>query len=203
MDTMQTGATQGPAQQQPVQMTPQLWIGFGFLVALVAFLIISYFVELKQNSTRRAILQFLTSLTSGFAGGFLSGSSIFDASWTSPTSRIALSGTAGFAIFFAIWFSYQKLFPPPGIVADDSLTLDIPEGWSFKDVVNVLAGKDKCAVDCQDFTPEELNTRLKSQTLKGKSYIELMQAARLLAMNGTIRPFTADKVDNIYVLKVR
>jgi hypothetical protein len=65
---MQIGTTQLPAQQQPARMTPQLWIGFGFLVALVAFLIISYFVELKQNSTRRAILQFLTSLTSGFAG---------------------------------------------------------------------------------------------------------------------------------------
>jgi ABC-type transport system involved in multi-copper enzyme maturation permease subunit len=199
---MQIGTTQLPAQQQPAHMTPQLWIGFGFLVALVAFLIISYFVELKQNSTRRAILQFLTSLTSGFAGGFLSGSSIFDASWTSPTSRIALSGTAGFAIFFAIWFSYQKLFPPPGITAEDSLSLDIPEGWSFKDVVNTLAGKDKSAVDYQGFTPEELNSKLKSQTLVGKSYLELMQAARLLSVSGAARPFTAEKVGNTYVLKV-
>lgn len=201
MDAIQTSATQAPVQQQAAHMTPQLWIGFGFLVALVAFLIISYFVELKQSSTRRAILQFLTSLAAGFAGGFLSGSSIFDASWTSPTSRIALSGTAGFAIFFAVWFSYQKMFPPPGITAPNGLTLDIPEGWSFKDVVNILAGKDKCAVDYQGFTPAELNARLKSQTLDGESYTELMQAARFLSTTETIRPFTAEKVANIYVLK--
>ncbi len=202
MDATQTGTTQPVGQQQPVYMTPQLWIGFSFLVALVAFLIISYFVELKQSSTRRAILQFLTSLTSGFAGGFLSGSSIFDASWTSPTSRIALSGTAGFAIFFAVWFSYQKMFPPPGLTADNSLPIDIPAGWSFKDVVDTVAGKDKCAVDYQGFTPKELNTKLKSQTLNAKSYIELMQAARLLSVGGTIRPFTAERVGNIYVLRV-
>lgn len=202
MATLQTNTTQPPAQEPPVHMTPQLWIGFGFLVALVAFLIISYFVELKQSSTRRAIIQFLTSLTAGFAGGFLSGSSIFDASWTSPTSRIALSGTAGFAIFFAVWFSYQKMFPPPGLTADDRLSLDIPEGWSFKDVVDTLAGKDKCAVDYQGFTSEELNTKLKRQSLDGTSYAALMQAARFLSVNGTIRPFTAEKVGNIYVLKV-
>lgn len=202
MDETQVNTTQLPVQQQSVHMTPQLWIGFGFLVALVAFLIISYFVELKQSSTRRAILQFLTSLTAGFAGGFLSGSSIFDASWTSPTSRIALSGTAGFAIFFAVWFSYQKMFPPPGLTAENSLPLDIPEGWSFKDVVDTLAKKDKSAVDYQGFTSEELNTKIKSQTLNAKSYIGLIQAARLLPVSGTIRPFTADKVGNIYILRV-
>lgn len=203
LDATQTGTTQSPVQQQPAYMTPQLWIGFGFLVGLVVFLIISYFVELKQSSTRRAILQFLTSLTSGFAGGFLSGSSIFDASWTSPTGRIALSGTAGFAIFFAVWFSYQKMFPPPGLTVADSLPLDIPQDWSFKNVIDTLAKKDNSAVDYQGFTPEELNTKVRSQTLNGKSYIELMQAARLLSVNGTIRPFTAEKVSgNIYVLKV-
>jgi hypothetical protein len=183
-------------------MTPQLWIGFGFLVPLIAFFIISYFVDLKQNNTRRSILQFLASLTAAFAGGFISGNSIFDSNWTTPTSRIALSGTAGFAIFFAVWFGYQKMFPPPGLTAENSLPIDIPKEWSFKDLVDTVAGKDKSAVDYQGFTPEELNTKLKSQTLHGESYIELILAARLLSAGGIIRPFTAEKLGNIYVLKV-
>jgi uncharacterized membrane protein YfcA len=56
-------------------MTPQLWIGFGFLTALVIFLIVSFFFAPKLTDDQRRTMKFLTALCAGVAGGFLSGAS--------------------------------------------------------------------------------------------------------------------------------
>lgn len=59
-------------------MTPQLWIGFGFLSFLIIVLVYTLLWDDSKKTDRQyVILKFLTALSAGFAGGFLSGKALF------------------------------------------------------------------------------------------------------------------------------
>jgi hypothetical protein len=53
-------------------MFPLLWIAFGFVAAIVTFLMIAFLMRDRSSANQHKILRFLTSLCSGFAGGFFS-----------------------------------------------------------------------------------------------------------------------------------
>jgi hypothetical protein len=93
-------------------VSPQLWIGVGFTAALVGFLMITYFVKDRSSPTQYNTLRFLTALCGGFAGGFLAGEALFSLQKEmSSGAKLAISGTAGFALMFTIWFTYPKKVP--------------------------------------------------------------------------------------------
>lgn len=195
-----------PGAAQPAagfQMTTPLWIGFGFLAALLLFLVISFFLTPTLTNDQRRTIKFLTALCAGFAGGFLTGSSLFDAHWTNASANIGISGTAGFAIFFAVFFTYNRLFSKSSASEDNGLRMDIPQGWSFQQVVDTICGKDEAGSQYDGFKPEEKNAILRNQAVKGESYLDLLAALRSITVNQPIRPYSVKKQGSLYILSVK
>lgn len=89
-------------------MTAQLWIAFGFLALLVLFLMYSVIRPPKDAS--HPTVKFLTALCAGFAGGFFTGEALISINGIAGSTKFAISGTAGMALFFTIWFFYPKVF---------------------------------------------------------------------------------------------
>ena len=58
-------------------MTPQLWIAFGFLAALVVFLMITFLKKYTASPSQYNTLRLLQALCAGFAGGFFTGDALF------------------------------------------------------------------------------------------------------------------------------
>lgn len=180
-------------------MTPQLWIGFGFLTALVLFLIASFFFAPKLTEDQRRTMKFLTALCAGVAGGFLSGASVFEGTWTTPTSKIALSGTAGFALFFVVWFFYPRVFSVP-----DAIAMSIPAGWSFRVAADAVVNSASAVADYQGFTQAELDSPVKGKRIETKTVSEALRILRLLPETpGTIRDYDITQNGSVYVLKVK
>jgi len=91
-------------------MSPQLLIiGTGFSAGIILFLMITFFVKDSSSSTQYNTLRFLTALCAGFAGASFAGEALFSLDTNmGDGTKLAISGTAGFALFFTVWFTYPK-----------------------------------------------------------------------------------------------
>jgi len=181
-------------------MTPQLWIGFAFLALLVLFLIIAYFKGEANSQSQYTTLRFLTALCAGFAGGFLTGDALFKMDQTMASGlTIGISGTAGCALFFAIWFSYPKLnlLHPP-----DTFGFSIPSGWTFKDTVDRLVFAANGIAQLDGFTNDQLQLIMPSGSLREKTAALALDRLRVLQPELPNYQIIQTAGSNLYLIKV-
>jgi hypothetical protein len=159
-------------------MTPTLWIGFGFLAALVVFLIISFFIKDTSSPTQYNTLHFLTALCAGFAGGFLTGDALFKLDGTMANGiKVGLTGTAGFAAFFLIWLTYPKRTLP---VPKNAFNVTIPNGWTFEAAVDRIVKAAQGVHEFKGFSKEQLAYTLEGREIKTPSAVEAIKRLRYL-----------------------
>jgi hypothetical protein len=180
-------------------MTPQLWIGFGFLALLVLFLIVSFFLTPKLTDDQRATLKFLSSLCAGFSGGFLTGTALFEMHMTKGPTTFSISGAAGCALFFTVWFFYPKIFTlKPGFA------FSIPANWNFRDSAEQVAQSQGAVVEWQGFKKEELDSPVQTRALSTRTAKDALLQLRLITVNPTvIRPYDVEEDGSIFRLRVR
>ena len=146
-------------------MTPLLWIAFAFVAGLVVFLMITYFKRDTSSANQHKTLRFLTSLCSGFAGGFFTGDALFRLEQQlSNGEKLGVSGTAGFALFFMVWVTYGKWqppVPPPNPPPPNRFKLSIPEGWTFEQAARVVI-KGRGSADFQGFQKGQLAVKMRA-----------------------------------------
>lgn len=139
-------------------MSPQLWVGLGFTAALVAFLMITFFIRDTSSPNQFVTLRFLTALCAGFAGGFFTGDALFRIEQQMDNGvKLALSGTAGCALFFAVWFRYPPRVEPP---LKDRIILSIPEGWTFEQAALGIVKAARGITHFEGFEPDQLRVQL-------------------------------------------
>jgi hypothetical protein len=180
------------------------WIGFGFLAVCLLFLMVAFFVFPQLSRDRRGTVQFISSLCAGFAGTFLTGSAIFQAEWTSTGGKVVVSGTAGCALFMIVFYGYRQLVPAPKIDVDNKISLDIPEHWTFQQVVRALAQSGKAGVEFENFKDAELKAEITNQSLEADSVDKAMLAVRGITItSGAVRKYGVSKDGGTYILKVK
>lgn len=179
-------------------MTPQLWIGFGFLTTLVVFLIVVFFVKPKLEPDQRKILKFLTSLCAGMAGGFLCGEALVKWSNTTPTATFALSGTAGFALFFVVWFFY------PTDENVEGVEFGIPANVTFRQTLDIAAKLGGgITVDYQVLKAAELSSKMVDGHISCQTLVELFSILRLRTQKpGAVRDYKVTKNGSIYRFEI-
>jgi hypothetical protein len=180
-------------------MTPQLWIGFGLLALLVVFLIVSFFLTPKLTDDQRATLKFLTSLCAGFSGGFLTGTALFSMQLTRGATTFSISGVAGCALFFTVWFFYPKIFAlKPGFA------FSVPSKWNFRQSAEQMAQSLGCVVEWQGFKREELDSPVQPRLLSGRTIRDgLLQLRLITTTPNVVRPYDVDEDGSIFRLRVR
>ncbi|MGP8172971.1 MAG: hypothetical protein ACLP7O_00320 [Terracidiphilus sp.] len=180
-------------------MTAPLWIGLGFLLLLIIFLMCAFFLRQELSTGQQAILKLLSALCAGFSGGFLAGTALFQLNQTSGPLSYGISGSAGFALFMVVWFFY----PAFGIVLPPILNMNIPPDWTFHDAVRA-AVLPKGVSELKGFTAEELNAPIESRVLSGTSICDLIDQLRLITVPpNVVRPYDVTQQGTRYYLKVR
>lgn len=155
-------------------MSISLWIAFGFVAFLVLFLVATYFVQDKSTHGQYKTLRFLTALCAGFAGGFLTGDAIFSMQqqWSSG-GKIAISGTAGCALFFAVWFTYGAVTgggtPPPP--PPNRVRLAFPGGLTFEQAIASVAEAANANFVMGEFSTEQRSEILPEFQVDAPSWI--------------------------------
>ena len=151
-----------PPQQSTstVTMNPLLWIGFGFMVALVAFFMWTIKSPPENNSLTRKAMHFLTALCGGFSAGFITGGALLDVTWTQGPTKVGISATAGFALAILTWWGYSKI--PEGGEVTFKPTIGIGKNWSLEQAATTIAGSLKSAVNFGNLTAAEKGAKLSS-----------------------------------------
>ncbi len=144
-------------------MTPQLWVGLGFLLVLVAFLMITFLRKDTASANQWKNMRILSALCAGFAGGFLTGDAIFRLDQEMPGGvKFAISGTAGIALFFTVWFTYGRVTPPP---LKDHVVLSILDGWTFEQAARQIVKAADGIIHFEGFRPDQLAAPLPATNL--------------------------------------
>ena len=160
--------------KQPIlRVNTILWIGFGFVVLLIGFLMMVFFVDLKKPH-QWEILRFLTALCAGFAGGLLTGTALFSMSGKLGAGEFSISGAAGMALFFTVFFFFGKFSDRP----PDALNFSVPDGWTFGAAVEGLVKAKTPVIDFKGFTSAELSIPLQGKTVEGDSLATAIAALR-------------------------
>jgi len=179
----------------------QLWIGFGFALLLVIFLIVAFFKKGELTHAQWAILRFLSSLCAAFAGALITGDALFKLDGTmGPNTKYAISGTAGFALFFVVWFFFPK--PPSKPQFKDGFHFSVPNGWTFRQVVEAIVQLDSAVAEYDGFKPEELNTALGARELHADTVKDAIGALRSIAPQDAIRKYSVDYSRPTYRLTI-
>ena len=153
-------------------MTTVLWIAVGFVLLLIIFMMVVTFKIKDMTHGQYNIVRFLSALCAGFAGGLITGQALFSmAGKLANGLTISVSGTAGFAIFFAVWYGYKLYQEPP---PPDGVKISILDKWTFKAALEVLASMDAAVIEYSGFTSEQLATPLRTAELQDKTVAGLM-----------------------------
>jgi hypothetical protein len=165
-------------------MTPLLWIGLGFVAALVAFLMVTFFVTLKQDTVSATAynnLRFLTALCGGFAGGFLAGEALIRWEQQMPGgAKLFLSGTAGFAILFLVWLTYPTRPPPAPAnpLPNEYVKMNIPADLSFEQAARVIVKPTQRTISFEGFDQGQLATEMPDMEIEAPTFREALEQLR-------------------------
>jgi hypothetical protein len=192
-------------------MTPtqivQLSFGGVCAFAVLIFLMTAFFKKDELTAGQWAILRFLCALCAAFAGFFIAGQAIFQMSGQTPEgTAFAISGTAGFALFFTVWFFFPRLpqvaptTPPP---PQDAFNFTVPEsGWTFKSTAEAIAKTQNRFAEFDGFSAEDLNAPLNGRELHFASAVEAINALRYLRRDGIVKAFTVRDENPSYRIKL-
>ena len=178
-------------------MSPGLWVGVGFTAALVFFLMVTYFARDKSTETQKNTLRFLTSLCGGFAGGFFAGEALVSyQKEMSGGATLAISGTAGFAIFFVVWLTYARGIsrPPP-----DGIKLGIPSGWTFQAAARAIVSAARSVVTFDGFSQTQLDTELTEADIDAQTVTEALNQLQYLSSD--VPNYRVDRKSGVYHIR--
>ena len=184
-------------------MTPQLWIGFGFAAACLLILAITIFKRDLVNQSNYPQVKFVCALCAAMSGGFITGDALFHGNWkTASGGEIALTGAAGFALFFVVWFFYPP--PPKDPVAIPGVEFDIPPNATFRQTLDSAAQlSGGVSLDYQEFKPAELSAKMVAGHVSSVTLIEMFTNLRLRTQRpGAVREYKVTKSNNVYRFKV-
>lgn len=174
----------------------KLWIGLGFLAALVIFFMIAFFAKNNISRPRYTILQILAALMAGFAGWFLAGEALFEiAGELSSGLNLAVTGTSGIALFFVIWFVFPKY---QAEAPDDAFHFSVAEGSTFVSVIRQIVRVENALSELIDFTDEEKTLSLDAHELHESSALIALQKLRFL--NENLPMYTVSLRENVYTV---
>ena len=180
----------------------QFWIGLGFATALVVFLMIAFFKAKDMTRGQWLMLKIMSAICGAIAGILISGEALLNLSRQVPGGKFTVSGTAGFAVFFAIWFFFPK--EPTAPLPAVGFNFSVKKGWKFQDTADTLAKSLKTTIEYEGFTPEELSSPLKAWELECKSPQEALERlGSIVDGSSPIRKYRAIYKNSVYVLKIK
>ncbi len=181
------------------QQSLQVWIGLGFVAFLVLFLVVAFFTKEKLSQDQRRILKFLMALCAGFGGALIAGEALLDFEYAiGKGGKLAISGTAGFALFFTVWLGFDRVIKQ----AEDAFHLSISENWTFEITADAIASHDKSIAEFIGFRKDELGATLKTRQLHAKSPSEALSNLGALSSSRKIRKYEVVKEGAKYILKI-
>jgi hypothetical protein len=183
---------------------PQLWISFGALVLLIIFQIVAFFTKGHLTAGQHAILRFLSALCAGFAAGFFTGTALFTYSHQLASgAKIAISGAAGCALFFTVWFTFPDHTPPPApepVKPRSGANYSIPEGWTFEQAVRKIVSPMTGIVNFDGFSKAQLAVKLPQTDINAPTVNDAVMQLRY--QSADLPPYGVEFINGVFHIRL-
>jgi hypothetical protein len=177
----------------------QLWIGVGFTSFLIVFLMIAFFKGGELTIQQAQILRFFSALCAGFAGAAFVGEATVTVNQTiGQGGKLVATGTAGFALFFIVWFTFKAALPQ----LRSGVHFRVPDNWSFKHTIDALVSTVGAVAAYKGFETTHLSAPLRSGEIRAKTMAQAISRIRLLA-EAAIPDYDVTEGEGEYTLTVR
>lgn len=178
-------------------MSVQLWVGVGLVVFLLLFLSVAFFTKDNLAPGQWKILQFFIALCGALASALFAGEATIKVNADIATGQqLVISGTAAFAVFFAIWFTFDRqMFP-------DAFHFNIPPGWKFEQAARAMAKHDNKVAEFIGFSNEELQAPLDPHELHAKTLKQALMLLKNLVSAGAVRSYSVAAEESLCKLQV-
>lgn len=204
LDPTQNGESKlgGEPDHPKPNIEQQFWVGVFFAAVFVGFLMYSINKGKDLNYGQRLMLKILSTVCAAIGGALISGAAFLDLTRNVPGGKLTVSGTAGFAIFFLIWFTFPrgpKFEPLP-----DGFNMRVPIGWTFEMTADECARQENSVTQYDGFTAQEMKAPLKSWELHTGSALEaIQQLGSITEKRNAVRDYRVKKENGKFSLKVK
>lgn len=179
-------------------MSPLLWISVVFALLLLVFLTVAFFKAPSLTPDQRTILRIFSALCGGISGALLAGEALF--ALTGDVGQglsLTVQGTAGFAIFFAVWFFFPK--PPERALVPDAFHFSVPAGWTLHRAADVIAKEDHAFVDCNGLDVTVRDAPLQQREVDVRDAAEAIEKLQYMTVH-PVRPYRVARENGVYRL---
>lgn len=169
-------------------------LGVAFIVTLLVLAIKFPHPTPFQYNVFRIVLSLAAAGEAAVVPGFLN---------VSINTSIRAGGAL--AVFIVVFFfNPAKLVATTGAppIPDGDVTFSVPQGWSFRQVIDKLVEGDNALAEYHGFSSSELSAALKPYELRTKTLIEAIRTVRTLAET-PVRDYTVSFDEPTYHLNVR
>lgn len=97
-----------PLDENPNRLSLGAIVGICLTVVLVLFLVVAFFRGGQLGDGQWAIMRILGALCAGFAAALFTGDALLKMSRSYGGTELTISGAAGFALFFTVWFFFPR-----------------------------------------------------------------------------------------------
>jgi len=177
-------------------MSALQWVGAAFVLLLVGFLFYAYSRPQRPGDGKTDIIRFICAMCAGFAGGLFVGDALFKLDTSvGMATKMAVTGSAGFAFAFVVWYGYGRTRLPTGY------SISVPDGWTFQQAAQAMVGQEGAVVDFQGFEAAELAAQLRPAQITKRTLEEALGTLGSLSRS-TIRRYHVAHNSPKYVLTV-
>jgi hypothetical protein len=185
-----------------IMQQQQFWVGVFFAAAFVVFLMYSINKGKDLNSGQRLMLKILSALCAGIGAWLIAGEAFFNLSRDLPGGKLTVSGTAGFAIFLTIWFTFPK--GPKFEPLPDRFKMSVPPNLTFQMIADACAQQDLSVTQYDGFSEDERLARIKEWKLEAETVAKAIELlGSITEVPGAVRDYEVTKNDSKYLLRVK
>lgn len=161
------------AQIEPASI--RLWTGIAFAVLCFALLVVIFFLRPVLTEDQRNLIRLFCALLAGCAGAFLAGDGLFDLSHETTGTKMTVRGTAGFALFFCVWFTFNPLRRKTGA---SGFSISFVEGLTFERATEILGEELKAAINIDALTNAERLAQMQGLKIEAKDPRDVLAKLR-------------------------
>jgi len=143
----------------------KLYVGIAFAAAVLILLTFIFFKTPVLTDDQRKLLRIFCALLAGCAGVFISGEALFNLSREAGSTKMAVQGTAGFALFFCVWFTFDPLRRKSGA---RGFAISFVEDMTFKRATEILGSELSLGVNLDALRPEERDAKIRGVHVEGR-----------------------------------
>ena len=180
-------------------LTGKFWVGVGLLAVALGFLMAVVFGKVQFDRTRHGIVRLFAAICAGTSGLLMTGDAVLTFSGQiGENAKLAFTAVGGVALFGLVWLTFGPFEPP--VPETTEVSLGVPEGWTFEQLLREIADSGHSLVDFRGFSRSELDAPLRKAQFRAPDTQHALAMSRTLVRTDSFPEYDVELRDGVYTI---